>query len=173
MLGRTLTFNQKQVGRSEDCRQDVSCATHGTLASSLFSSWRRSGTVRSWLRRRPCANAAERLGAAQVVIGSIGADFVPFVLMFLPSLRVHRLGLMVPEGVRCHQLHVARELRKLSDGSLGGSEIRGIRARIADAVDTQLTDHERKIGCLELASQAIRSNWRAAKRWVREDRCAG
>src|SRR5262249_10813419 len=92
------------------------------------------------------ANRAERPGAAQVVIGSIGSDFVPFVFMLLPSLLVQRVGLVVPEGVRCHHLHIALELRKLADGRLGGSEIRFIRARITDSVHTHLTNHERKLG---------------------------
>src|SRR6516165_4859351 len=99
------------------------------------------------------ANRAERLGAAQVVISSVAADLVPFVLVFLHSLLEYRVGLVVPEWVRFHQLHVALELRKCRDGSLGDSEIRVIRPRPhAVGIDTQLTDDERKIGRLQVAS---------------------
>src|SRR6516162_1174661 len=97
------------------------------------------------------ANRAERLGTAQVVISSIGGNFVPFVLAIL--LLEHRVGLAVPEGVRFHQLHVALELRKSRGGSLGDSEIPVIRSRLyAIGIDTQLADNERKIGRLEVAS---------------------
>src|SRR5262249_19268726 len=44
------------------------------------------------------ANQTDRLGAAQVVVGMIGADSVPFVYVGLPSLLVHLVGLTVPEG---------------------------------------------------------------------------
>src|SRR5947209_8383208 len=81
------------------------------------------------------ANRAKGLGAAQVVISSIGGDLVPFVLASL--LLEHRGGLAVPEGVRFHQLHVALELRELSDGSLGESEIPVIRPWLhAIGIDT-------------------------------------
>src|SRR5262245_49025922 len=100
------------------------------------------------------ANRAERLGAAQVVIASIGADFVPFVLVLLRSLLEYCVGLAVPEGVRFHQLHVAVELRERRDGSLGDSEVSVIRPRLhAIGIDTQLTDNKRKLRRLEVASQ--------------------
>src|SRR5262245_2865462 len=69
------------------------------------------------------ANRAEGLGAAEIVITSIGAKLVKFVLVLLISFLEHRVGLAVPEGIRFHQLHVALELRKQRDTRLGGSEI--------------------------------------------------
>src|SRR5579875_1610636 len=100
------------------------------------------------------ANGAERLRAAQVAIGSIGADLLPFVSMFPRPLQVYCEGLVVPVRLRRHQLDVVPKLRKLRDGRLGTSDIQVVRFYPIGAAGTQFTDNKRQLWCLQVAAHS-------------------